>query len=91
MRLILYIYFAITIMTFSIFWLSIQSGLTSYVSKLTSEQLEKYKNRKKNVASDMLNIIKMFCISAIPVFNIFLLISFLFRKDFFEFKVDIEE
>lgn len=91
MKIILYIYIIITALNFAIFWLNIKVGMTNYIAKMTDDQLERYNNRKKNLASDVLCLIKMFCLSAVPLFNILLLLCFLFKKDFFEFKADFDK
>lgn len=90
MRIFLYIYIFVTMLTFVIFWLNVKVGITNYIAKMTDEQLEIYSNRKKNIASDVLCLIKIFCISAIPLFNVVLLLCFLFKEDFFEFKADFD-
>lgn len=91
MRVILYIYLIVTALNFAIFWLNIKVGMANYIAKMTNEQLERYNNRKKNLPSDVLCLIKMLCISGVPLFNVFLLLCFLFKKDFFEFKAGFDK
>ena len=91
MKIILYIYVIITVLNFVIFWLNVEAGITGCMAKMTHDQLKKYNNRKKNLASDVLCLVKMFCISAVPLFNIILLLCLLFKKDFFEFKADFDK
>jgi hypothetical protein len=88
MRAILYIYLVVTFLNWILFWLNMNVAINKCKSMLTKEQLEDYKNRKRNLASDILLGIKSLAISAVPIVNVFLLFCYLFRNDFFEYKID---
>jgi len=90
MKVILCIYLGITFLNWILFWLNMNVAINKCKSMLTKEQLEDYKKRKRNLASNILLGIKSLAISAIPIANILLLFCYLFRNDSFEYKIDTD-